>query len=114
LGGFAAALAMDRGLTARRAVLISPSANVNSYSAQFAALLGVAAPVMSSMRERLARRLDFAWDEMDVPAFAPAMRVTLLVILDRDARDVRWIGGAAIAYACTGVDLETYLGLGML
>src|SRR5213593_5190072 len=47
LGGFAAALAMDRGLTARRAVLISPSANVNSYSAQFAALLGVTPPVMS-------------------------------------------------------------------
>jgi len=112
LGGFAAALAMDRGLAARRAVLISPSANVNSYSAQFAALLGVAAPVMSSMRERLARRLDFAWDEMDVPAFAPAMRVPLLVIHDRDDRDVRWNDGAAIAQAWPGAELVTTSGLG--
>jgi len=112
LGGFAAALAMDRGLAARRAVLISPSANANSYSAQFAALLGVAAPVMSSMRERLARRLDFAWDEMDVPAFAPAMRVPLLVIHDRDDRDVRWNDGAAIAQAWPGAELVTTSGLG--
>ena len=112
LGGFAAALAMDRGLAARRAVLISPSANVNSYSAQFAALLGVAAPVMSSMRERLARRLDFAWDEMDVPAFAPAMRVPLLVIHDREDRDVRWNDGAAIAQAWPGAELVTTSGLG--
>src|SRR5947209_19810160 len=44
LGGFASALAMHRGLNARRAIFISPSANVNSYSAQFAALLGVTPP----------------------------------------------------------------------
>jgi len=112
LGGFAAALAMDQGLVARRAVLIAPSANVNSYSAQFATLLGVAAPVMTSMRERLARRLDFAWDEMDVPAFAPAMRVPLLVIHDREDREVRWNDGAAIAQAWPGAELVTTSGLG--
>ena len=71
LGGFAAALAMNRGLTPRRAVFISPSANVNTLSSQFAALLGVTPPVMNSMRERLARRLAFSWNSMDVPAFAP-------------------------------------------
>ena len=112
LGGFAAALAIDGGLAARRAVLISPSANVNSYSAQFAALLGVAAPVMSSMRDRLARRLDFAWDEMDVPAFAPAMRIPLLVIHDQDDREVRWHDGAAIAEAWPAAELVTTTGLG--
>src|SRR6267378_677228 len=112
LGGFAAALAMDQGLVARRAIFISPSANVNSYSAQFATLLGVAAPVMTSMRERLARRLDFAWDEMDVPAFAPAMRVPLLVIHDREDREVRWNDGAAIAEAWPGAELMTTSGLG--
>src|SRR5256885_1694056 len=74
--------------------------------------LGVAAPVMSSMRERLARRLDFAWDEMDVPAFAPAMRVPLLVIHDREDRDVRWNDGAAIAQAWPGAELVTTSGLG--
>ena len=112
LGGFASALAMHRGLIARRAVFISPSANVNSYSAQFAALLGVTAPVMSTMRERLARRLDFSWSSMDVPAFAPSMRVPLLVIHDRDDREVRWSDGAAIAAAWPGAELVSTMGLG--
>src|SRR5881296_2089526 len=48
LGGFASALAIERGLAARRSVFISPSANVNTYSAQFASLLGVRDPVMAS------------------------------------------------------------------
>jgi len=112
LGGFASALAMDRGLSARRAVFISPSANVNSYSAQFAALLGVTPPVMSTMRERLARRLDFSWSSMDVPAFAPNMRAPLLIIHDRDDREVRWSDGAAIASAWPGAELVTTMGLG--
>src|SRR5712664_3150651 len=65
LGGFAAALAMGGqggrgGLDVRRAVLISPSANANSYSAQFQALLGVEARVFASMRGRLERRLGFS------------------------------------------------------
>src|SRR6266576_1692953 len=112
LGGFASALAMHRGLSARRAIFISPSANVNSYSAQFAALLGVTPPVMSTMRERLARRLDFSWSSMDVPAFAPSMRAPLLVIHDRDDREVRWSDGAAIASAWPGAELVTTMGLG--
>ena len=112
LGGFASALAMHRGLSARRAIFISPSANVNSYSAQFAALLGVTPPVMSTMRERLARRLDFSWSSMDVPAFAPNMRAPLLIIHDRDDREVRWSDGAAIASAWPGAELVTTMGLG--
>src|ERR671931_767173 len=40
LGGFASALALERGLAARRAVFIAPSANANSNSAQFASVLG--------------------------------------------------------------------------
>jgi pimeloyl-ACP methyl ester carboxylesterase len=112
LGGFAAALAMKRGLAAQRAVFISPSANVNTYSAQFAELLGVKPPVMSSMRERLARRLDFSWDHMDVPAFAPSMRVPLLVIHDREDREVHWEDGAAIARSWPGAELVTTTGLG--
>src|SRR3989442_4322988 len=57
LGGLAAALAIESGLAARRAVFIAPSANANTYSAQFASLLGVRDPVMeigrASCRERV-------------------------------------------------------------
>ena len=112
LGGFASALAIERGLAARLAVFISPSANVNTYSTQFASLLGVRDPVMASMRVRLERRLGFEWKHMDVPRFAPAMRIPLLVIHDRDDREVRWDDGAAIAAAWPGAQLVTTTGLG--
>lgn len=112
LGGFAAALAIEAGLAARRAVFISPSANANSYTEQFAGLLGVAGPVMESMRSRLERRLGFTWKRMDIPALAPAMRIPLLVIHDRDDREVRWGDGEAIARAWPGAELVTTAGLG--
>jgi pimeloyl-ACP methyl ester carboxylesterase len=73
---------------------------------------GVQDPVMASMQERLERRLGFRWNEMDVPRFAPGMRVPLLVIHDRDDREVRWDGGAAIAAAWPGAELVTTNGLG--
>ncbi len=112
LGGFAAALAIEGGLAAHRAVFIAPSANPNTYSAQLASLLGVRDPVMASMRERLERRLGFDWRRMDVPRFAPAMRIPLLVIHDRDDREVRWDDGAAIAAAWPEAELVTTTGLG--
>lgn len=112
LGGFAAALAIESGLPARRAVFIAPSANADSYSTQFAALLGVADPVMASMRTRLERRLGFEWEEMNIPALAPTMQIPLLVMHDREDREVRWDDGAAIARAWPGAELVTTAGLG--
>ena len=112
LGGFASALAMGRGLAVRRAVFLAPSANANSYSAQFEALLGVDGPVMASMRGRLERRLGFSWKDLNIPALAPGMRVPLLVIHDRDDREVGWGDGAAIAQSWPRAELVTTTGLG--
>lgn len=112
LGGFAAALAIQGGLAARRAVFIAPSANADAYSAQFAALLGVADPVMESMRSRLEHRLGFEWEALNIPAIAPAMQIPLLVVHDREDREVRWDDGAAIARAWPGAELVTTSGLG--
>lgn len=112
LGGFAAALALARGLPAQRAVFIAPSAEIDSYTRQFAALLGVRDSTIASMRDRLERRLDFAWDELNVPALAPAMRVPLLVVHDRHDPEVPWSAGAAITAAWPGAVLVTTDGLG--
>jgi pimeloyl-ACP methyl ester carboxylesterase len=112
LGGFASALAMGRGLAVRRAVFLAPSANPNSYSAQFAAVLGVDGLVMASMRGRLERRLGFSWKDLNIPVIAADMRVPLLVIHDRDDREVSWNDGAAIAQSWPGAELVTTTGLG--
>lgn len=112
LGGFAAALALKGGLVARRAVLIAPSASPESYTNQFAALLGVDALVMASMRGRLERRLGFSWSQLNVPVLARDMRVPLLVIHDQDDREVTWDNGAAISREWPGAELVTTTGLG--
>ncbi len=112
VGGFASALAIGRGLAVHRAVFLAPSANANSYSAQFAALLGVDGPVMASMRGRLERRLGFSWKDLNIPALGPGMRVPLLVIHDRDDREVGWGDGAAIAQSWPRAELVTTTGLG--
>jgi pimeloyl-ACP methyl ester carboxylesterase len=112
VGGFASALAIEAGLAIRRAVFLAPSASPNNYSAQFETLLGVDGPVMASMRGRLERRLGFAWKDLNVPAFAPEMRVPLLVIHDRDDREVGWNDGAAIVQSWPGAELVTTSGLG--
>src|SRR5467141_2219662 len=95
-----------------RVVFLAPSANANSYSAQFAALLGVDGPVMASMRGRLERRLGFSWKDLNIPALASGMRVPLLVIHDRDDREVGWGDGAAIAQSWPRAELVTTTGLG--
>src|SRR5256885_15035760 len=67
VGGFASALAIPRRLQIRRGVFLAPSANANSYSAQFEALLGVHGTVMASKRGRLERRLRLSCLEPTVP-----------------------------------------------
>jgi pimeloyl-ACP methyl ester carboxylesterase len=64
------------------------------------------------MRERLERRLGFEWEEMDVPALAGSMQMPLLVLHDRDDREIGWDNGAAIARAWPGAQLVTTSGLG--
>ena len=64
------------------------------------------------MRGRLERRLGFSWKDLNIPAFAPEMRVPLLVIHDRDDREVGWNDGAAIARSWPGAELVTTTGLG--
>src|SRR5258705_4457387 len=79
VGGFASALAIKRGLEIRRAVFLAPSANVNSYSAQFDALLGVHGPVMASMRGRLKRRLGLSLKDLINHRLARDERLPLLM-----------------------------------
>src|SRR5258708_9115114 len=109
LGGFAAALAMGGkgSLAVRRAVFISPSANANSYSAQFQALLGVEARVFASMRGRLERRLGFSWSDLNIPATTPTMRAPLLVVHDPDDREVGSCASCHIAPASSAAEPAT-------
>jgi hypothetical protein len=66
---------------------------------------------MDRMRQRSQRRIDFDWDDLVVrpPAGSPP---PLLVVHDREDREVPWQDGAGIAAGWPGARLLTTSGLG--
>jgi pimeloyl-ACP methyl ester carboxylesterase len=64
------------------------------------------------MRRGLERRFGIPWTEFDVLAAARTMSASLLVVHDRDDRDVALADGEAIAAAWPGARLVVTDGLG--
>jgi pimeloyl-ACP methyl ester carboxylesterase len=112
MGGAATTLAMARGLEARRVVFIAPAADPAGYSERFASLLGLSSDVLGRMKLALERRFGIPWKEFNVLAAARTMTAPLLVVHDRDDRDVALADGEAIAAAWPGARLVTTTGLG--
>jgi pimeloyl-ACP methyl ester carboxylesterase len=96
-----------------RAVFLAPAASPADYAARFGRALGVSDAVGRRWQSRLAARLDFRWDELDV-CRAPARTRTppLLVVHDRADRNTAWADGAAVAACWPGATLHTTEGLG--
>lgn len=112
LGAAATARAFTRGLRARRAVFVAPTAGPRDWAERFRRHVGVPVHVMAAMRERSERWLGARWEEFDVPALARNQTAPLLVVHDRDDAEVPWSDGAAIARAWPGARLLTTTGLG--
>jgi pimeloyl-ACP methyl ester carboxylesterase len=112
MGGAATTLAAARGVSFRRAVFVAPAADPAGYSERFASLLGLPPEVLSRMRRGLERRFGIPWTEFDVLAAARTMSASLLVVHDRDDRDVALADGEAIAAAWPGARLVVTDGLG--
>jgi pimeloyl-ACP methyl ester carboxylesterase len=112
MGGAAAALAMGRGLAARRAVFLAPAADPAGYSERFAAMVGLTPAVLARMKRNIERRFGQAWEEFDVLRAARTMTAPLLVFHDREDRNVPWTDGAAIVSAWPGAELVSTAGLG--
>jgi len=112
LGAAATALAMHRGLSVGRAVFLGPPRDPVDWTRQFARQLGIADDVLGLMQARTERRLGFSWEELNVPAIARDLEAPLLVLHDRDDREVPWSDGHAIASAWPSARLLTTAGLG--
>jgi pimeloyl-ACP methyl ester carboxylesterase len=112
LGGAVAAITISRGLGARRAVFVAPSARPDRYTVQFAEALDIADPVRRRMETGLEERLRFRWSDLDVLAAARSATTPLLVFHDREDADVPWSDGAAIVEAWPGSRLVSTSGLG--
>jgi pimeloyl-ACP methyl ester carboxylesterase len=112
LGGAAVSLAMRNGLETRRAVLLSPPADVVLFSHAFAKHLRIPLRAHNVMRRNLESRLQIRWEELHVPTLARTMTAPALIVHDRDDPDVPYDHGKEIAAAWPGAELMTTSGLG--
>ncbi|CAG9172085.1 alpha/beta fold hydrolase [Cupriavidus pampae] len=112
-GGPATALALREGLPVRRAVLISPPADMGRACAALAWQLGFSPAVLARMTEASAQWLGMPWSTLNVPDVGRTREVPpTLVVHDRSDREVPWEDGAAIAGAWPRAQLATTEGLG--
>jgi pimeloyl-ACP methyl ester carboxylesterase len=112
LGGAAVSLAMGNGLTADRAVLLAPPADVVLFSHAFAEHLRIPLRAHDAMRRNLESRLQIRWEELHIPTLARRMTVPALIVHDRGDPDVPYAHGEEIARAWPRAELMTTSGLG--
>ena len=112
LGGAATTFALAYGLRAERAVFISPPADPREFLKIFGAALGISDNVRARVKKRVERRLGIPMEEMLAHAIAPTMQIPLLVIHDRDDKEVPVDVGQSIAEAWPGAELIITEGLG--
>jgi pimeloyl-ACP methyl ester carboxylesterase len=103
---------MSRGLPFRRAVLISPPADVVGYSRRFARWHWMPEPLRRAMQAAIEERYGVRWEELELARVAPRLTARGLVIHDRDDHMVPWKQGAAVAQHWRGARLVTTQDLG--
>ena len=113
LGAAAVTFAIREGLRVERLAFVGPPADPLTWVARFGRQLGLDATVMAEMRRRSEQRIQARWEDLPlVPMRGLAQPPPLLVVHDRDDREVRSTDGAAIAAAWPGARLLETEGLG--
>jgi pimeloyl-ACP methyl ester carboxylesterase len=112
LGGTAAALALGFGLEAERLVLLAPPADLPHFGRSFASGLRLSHARTAGFMAELSREVGGDLGALDLRRLAPSMRSRLLVLHDRDDREVPFAHGADIANAWPEARLEALSGLG--
>ena len=112
LGGAAIALALNQGLRAERAVLISSPADPERFADRFAEVLAIPDRVVAAMQQNLEARLKFQWRDLHVPSLVAGLSTPALVVHDREDADVLPADAEAIARAWPGSRLLLTDGLG--
>jgi pimeloyl-ACP methyl ester carboxylesterase len=116
LGGAASALAMKRGLSAQRAVLIGSPADPAEFFQLFLGRLGIPERLHAPIRADVERDYGFSWGDLRVtaPGRAPlgSADVPALVVHDEDDGEVEHADATRIADAWPGASVMTTRGLG--
>jgi pimeloyl-ACP methyl ester carboxylesterase len=112
MGGASTAMALSSGLPVGRVVFIGSPSDASAYAQKFAVTVGISESVRAAMQARLERRLGVPMALLNVARLAPTQRARLLIVHDRNDREVAYENGEAIARAWPGAELVTTTGLG--
>jgi pimeloyl-ACP methyl ester carboxylesterase len=110
LGGSGLAWAVANGLPLDAAVIVAAPRGPTDYFHRFCEALRLPPGVRDATRARLQRRLGLTLEDFDLARRVSA--TPLLVLHDRDDREVPWSDGDAIARAWPGAALVSTRGLG--
>jgi len=113
MGGGSSAVALSLyAEEPERLVFIAPPIHPSTWIAQFRELLDLSDELNDRLVVEIERRLQFRLDDVHGEKMASAMHAALLVIHDRDDRQVPHASGRKIAEAWPGARLITTEGLG--
>lgn len=112
LGATATALALARGLRARRAILISPLADPMVAVERFSRGVWLPGHLGRRMFAEFERAMRFEADELRAHANAPAIGCPALILHDLDDREVPWGEGECYARYWPAARLLSTRGLG--
>jgi pimeloyl-ACP methyl ester carboxylesterase len=115
LGATATAIAILDGLPVERIVLIAPFADPIPYTVEFGQLFGFSERIRTGFLRRLERRVGRPMSDFDIPARLGETEDDLppvLVIHDREDKEVHHRDGAVLAAAWPGAEFLGTAGLG--
>lgn len=99
-------------LPVERLVYLAPSVDMLGVTERFASLLGLPMTVADRMREGIERQYGVRFAELAGVALAPRMAQPLLVVHDRDDREIAFAEGEALVGAWPGAEMLVTEGLG--
>ena len=112
LGAVASTLALCAGLPVERAVFIAPPIAAEPWLHHLAREVGLDERGIEATRERIERRAGRTLASLRLTDLAPSLRTPLLIVHDRDDREVPIESGEALSYAWPRSRLLVTAGLG--
>lgn len=112
MGGAAFSLAAARGLRARRAVFVGPPSDAATWFRGFVRYLRLPSRVEPALLDRIESVAGERVERLNSKTLGPSLRLPLLVIHDRQDREVPLSDGAAVASEALDGRLHVTEGLG--
>lgn len=111
-GAAATSIALQNGISAEKAVLVSPPFSFASVVGRFASFLSIPEDVLRRMHVLMEKRHRCPPDTLSFDTIGPQMRTPALIFHDADDRYVPYHDGLAVARVWQGSTMITTNGLG--